>query len=310
MTSFFKAHYSKPKRGAALLLVITLLALMAALMVTLAEMVVHDLEVEGFRTQEFRATQAAECGLAVGLHPAVKPWDPVLTHSFEDGAEFSVRIKSEQGKLNINYLISQNDPILLDRLLSTWGLTGSEKRKLIACMLDWTDANDLPRVGGAELSDYLAEERAATPSNRSFQTVEEISWVIGAEVLEERKPDWRSFFTVYGNGVVDVNSALIDVLQAAMNITYSEAEAIVNHRSGPDLEPETEDDVEFKNLSEVRILIGMSPERFNRITRNVTVRASVRRIESRGTFGDLTRTLVVITNITQSGSTWLAWSEE
>ncbi len=60
--------------------------------------------------------------------------------------------------------------------------------------------------------------------------------VRGMDAVARAKPDWKDYFTVYGNGKIDIQDASADVLEAA-GLTSTQAEAIIEVRNGGDRLP-------------------------------------------------------------------------
>ena len=60
-----------------------------------------------------RARQLAEMGVAVAAHPLVKPGDPLLRREVTGIERFDVLVSTEEGRLNLNALLTEERlPIL------------------------------------------------------------------------------------------------------------------------------------------------------------------------------------------------------
>ena len=227
--------------GAVLLFVLALVALLASLAVT----TIRTAQVEvfaaygGIYARQARAT--VESGLlaaAAVLLPA-KPADsdnltqdwaffPVLASypgaSFLDG-HLSGRIEDESGKFPINAM----HPGLLDhaayqaiflRLLTGEALALPEDRAkaLLAALVDWLDADDQPSSGGAEDAAYAAAQLPYRVRNNSLDTLGELLLIQGFshDLLNGRgdRPGLLSLLTVWGSGLINVNTAPLPVLAA------------------------------------------------------------------------------------------------
>ena len=89
--------------------------------------------------------------------------------------------------------------------------------KLAQSILDWRDADSIPRSNGAERDFYIREGRLALPSNQTFREVSDLLSVEGMtpEIYERVSP----YLTTRGSGIVNVNSADTVVLRSAPGMT-------------------------------------------------------------------------------------------
>ena len=244
-------------RGAVLLFVLALVALLASLAVT----TIRTAQVEvfaaysGIYARQARAT--AESGLlaaAAVLLPArpadcdnlTQPWAffPDLASypgvSFLDG-HLTGRIEDESGKFPVNVM----HPGLSDhaayqavflRLLTGEALALPEDRAkaLLAALVDWLDADDQPGAGGAEDAAYAAAQFPYHVRNNSLDTLGELLLIQGfsRDLLHGRgdRPGLMSLLTVWGSGLINVNTAPLPVL-AALPSGLSAAQAAALARS-------------------------------------------------------------------------------
>jgi type II secretory pathway component PulK len=246
------------------------------------------------RSREFRARQLAESGLAIGLNPLVKPGDPVLNQRFSEDETVEVEIRSEGGRLNINTFAREEQIPVLRALFSKWGLDVDQTSALVDALLDWVDDNDLKRSRGAERRDYAARGQPALPRNRNFTLPEEMRLVMGAEVLDKVKPDWLNYFTVWGEGKLDLNEAPADLIEVVCGVSPSQANAFVQARSGPDKLPGTSDDVRYSDLNAVRIALALGSLQFEQIEERITVNDPVARVVSTGKIRNYSLRMTVV----------------
>jgi general secretion pathway protein K len=228
-------------RGAVLLFVLALVALLASLAVT----TIRTAQVEvfaaygGIYARQARAT--AESGLlaaAAVLLPARPADSDNLTQdwaffpdlasypgvSFLDG-HISGRIEDESGKFPVNAMhpgLSSHaayQAVFL-RLLTGEALALPEDRAkaLLAALVDWLDADDQPSAGGAEDAAYAAAQLPYRVRNNSLDTLGELLLVQGysRDLLNGRgnRPGLLSLLTVWGSGLINVNTAPLPVLAA------------------------------------------------------------------------------------------------
>lgn len=130
----------------------------------------------------------------------------------DEGAEIRVKIVAESGKIDINTANDNQLAALIKALTDdSW-----QQQHLLNCLLDWRDADDEPRPHGAEKKQYRDAGLPYLPSNRPFQSLEELQRVIGFDAdLFSRLQAW---ITVYsGLKEVDLQTAPPEVLRILSN---------------------------------------------------------------------------------------------
>ena len=101
--------------------------------------------------------------------------------------------------------------------------------KIAQAVLDWRDADSIPRSNGAERDDYIREGRLALPSNQTFREVSDLLSVEG--VTPEIYARVAPYLTTRGSGVINVNSADTVVLRAVPGMTDEMLANILSQRS-------------------------------------------------------------------------------
>lgn len=301
-----------PRRGSALFMVLWVIALISFLTLGLIELMRLDIDMEVVRAKDFRARQLAESGLAIAQHPSIERYDPLLFMEFEEGESYEVRIESEDARLNINRLLASGDTDILRRLFTHWDLTSTEIDDVLGALEDWYDADDLPRLNGAEFEQYIEAGRHRGPGNAPFRTIDELREVLGLDPLFEKKPDWIDFFSVYSSGKIDLNDAPIDLIQVICGVTLTRAESLVRLRTGPDREEHTEDDVIFEDPQDAAAALGMSIEEYRTFDDMLTLRSSTLRLISTGRVDEHERkiSLILRQSAQNPNAEWIAWEEE
>ena len=157
---------------------------------------------------------------------------------FESG-EARVRFESAGGLIDIN---AASD-ILLASLFDSLGVTQEQRNRLVDSVLDWRDADDIPHLYGAEVSDYPAQPMV--PRNGDFKTVEEVLLVknmtpqifYGSLTFNpvtqqfQRVPGLRELITVQsGRDQINPNIATVEVLAALPEMNIQIAAQIVRER--------------------------------------------------------------------------------
>jgi len=171
------------QRGAALVLVLWLVALLTALVGAFAlsarvEHLQQRVQDDSSRGEEVGRAALAYAMWRLRADPMRPAWQPdgrLYRWQF-DGAQVDIRIEDEAGKINLNLA----DSALLDAFLRALGETPEVAQQLAGAILDWRDADDAsPPGGGAERADYQAAGLPYGPRNARFETLGELQRVLG-----------------------------------------------------------------------------------------------------------------------------------
>ncbi|WP_050030877.1 type II secretion system protein GspK [Verrucomicrobium sp. BvORR034] len=287
-------YFPRRATGSALLVVLWVIALLSFLVVTTMMITMQDVETGISRKMVFRARQLAEMGVAVASHPMVKAQDPLLRRKVSDTESYHVRLTTEEARINLNSLLTEEKRPALQRVFTRWGLRPADASELVESLMDWKDADDLRRLQGAERQEYERAGFADRPYNRPFHTLDEVLLVKGMGAFADAHPEWREIFTLWGDGRVDVNEASAAVIAATADVSLSVAETVVAVRDGRDGEHQTEDDQLFENVEDALTLLGLGGEQRTAAAALFSLRGSTLRIESVGQVNDLSRGIAVI----------------
>lgn len=270
-------------RGAALMAVLWLIAILAMACMATLRVISFDMELATAKIHGSRARQIAEMGVALGSNPAVKRSDPILRQlNSGSGEGFEVKIMSEGGRFNINAILLQDDKALLRAIFMDWGLELIEAQELVDALGDWVDADDNVSLNGAEKSYYEGIDRFNQPFNRPFYDLSEASLVRGMDLLEALRPDWRNWFTIWSGGKLDLNEASAELIAAAAEVSVSQASVIPETVRGTDGQQGTIDDLPFQTAANALALLGINVEERPDIVNRFTVNDTTTRIESIG----------------------------
>ena len=277
------AVISRKSRGASLMAVLWLIAILAMACMATLRVISFDMELASAKVHGSRARQVAEMGIAIGSNPAVKRADPILhSNNGETGEGYDVKVISEGGRFNINSLILQDDKELLKSMFIDWGLELDVAQEITDALADWVDPDDDEQLNGAEKKYYESEGRINQPFNRPFYDLSEVSLVRGMNLVEAVRPDWRNWFTIWSSGGLDLNEAPAELIAAAAEIPVEEAEIIPETVRGIDGLRDTTDDVPFQNAAAALDLLGIDAEGRPEVVRRFTVNDATTRIESIG----------------------------
>ena len=279
------------RRGAALMASLWIIALLSALVVGAATLLLQDVEMEATRRQVFRSRTLAEMGLAIAMHPAVLPDDPILHQQIGEDEFIDVEVVGEDGRLNMNALLQREDRDTLFRVFGYWGLDPQQSGSLFDALLDWTDGDDFVRVRGAESRQY---NRPGIPFNRPFRSIEEIALVQGMAEIDAVYPQWRDWFSVYASGVLDLNEAEPELISAVTGADILRAQQLRARRLGQDGIANTEDDAPMPDVLTALSLLGLPISNPGALAAVVSVSSQTRRIVATAQAGDRTREVAIV----------------
>lgn len=172
-------------RGAALVLVLWLIALLTALIGAFALSARVEHLQQRVTGDDAIGQEHARAGLEYALHrlqprldqPAWVPDGRRYRWSF-DGRRIDLRVLDENAKINLNLA----DATLLSGFLQAMGEDTAQARQLAAAILDWRDADNLKQPGGgAETAEYQAAGLPYGARNARFETLGELQRVLGVD---------------------------------------------------------------------------------------------------------------------------------
>lgn len=213
---FVNGQFNHPLRqcGLALVIVIWILTLLTLMAGSFAMTMRRDSSVSSAIKTSAEALARAEEGIILAQFMLAQPdqeqrWraDGTVYRVVNPDGEIRIRILSESGKVDIN---TAGDAQLA--ALINWATDdGWLQQQLLNAILDWRDDDDETRTMGAEKRQYRQEGLAYEPSNRAFQSLEELQLVLGMNeaIFSAVEP----FITVYsGLSEVDVTNASSQLL--------------------------------------------------------------------------------------------------
>jgi len=293
--NFHQPNSLSSRRGAALLAVIWLIAVIGLASLAALRVIKFDMDVATSKIHGSRARQIAEMGIAVGCNPVVKRSDPILRQlNGEAGEGFEVRIISEGGRFNINSILLRGDKNLMSTILNNWGLDQKDAQAITDALVDWVDADDNVSLTGAEKKEYDSAGRMNQPFNRPFYDINEARLVRGMDMVEAIRPDWREWFTIWSSGPLDLNEAPAELIAAAAECPVEQAVIIPETVRGTDNMRDTIDDVPFQNAAAALDLLGIDANDRPDLAQRFIVNDATTRIESIGQADGAKRKITVI----------------
>lgn len=289
-------HGPADHRASTLLLVLWAIMLMSFAVMGLVEHLRRGVDESIYAEKEFRARLLLQSARTLSAHPDIEWGDPLLSQTISSVSSYQINLSTEGVRLAINQIAANPEQRrFAQRLFEKWGLESDQAETLAESIVDWIDADDRPRSHGAERDYYLPLGNPHFPFNRPFDDLEDIILVRGAEELDLARPDWRDFFTLYGDGTIDLHRVSADILEVLLAVSPSEISRFVSARRGPDGIPDTIDDARFSSLAQVRALLDVPEANYAAVAKLLTLDHPIKRAECFAWVGDLERRLTMIT---------------
>lgn len=307
--SSFEVRQSR-RHGSALMIMVWALMIMSITVMGVVNYIHFSTQEATLAAAEFRALHLAESGLAVGLHPNARRGDKSLKQKISTDSGFDVVINYEGARIPINYVSDERLREAVYELFIRWGLNSDEASIASESLADWVDRDDNVRSNGAETAFYESQAVYNLPRQQGFINVDEMLLVRGMGVVDRLKPDWREYFSVYGDGTIDLRTAFKETLIAVTQASETDVDNYISRRDGPDGIAGTEDDQRISDGEAYRLL-GLTGDRARSMQSILTSQDSIRRVTSTGYVGDKRAQIIVIARRGDDRSlTYLARIEE
>ena len=299
-------------RGSALMLMIWAILLMSVTVMGVVEYITYSAEESKQAAYEFRALSLAESGIAVGLHPSTRRGDIVMKQKVGPDSGFDVVMNYEGARIPINYI---TDPRLREsvyNLFIYWQLNAEDAGVAADSLADWVDNDRTQRANGAEAEYYKSLGIFDAPRTAGFIRVDEMILVRGMDAVDRKKPDWRNYFSIYGEGQIDLRTVFKDVLLAISGASENDVQRFISERDGGDGIPGTEDDRRIR-ANEAYQILNLNGDRLAAVSGIVNDSdTTLRRITSIGWVGDKRSKIILVTrrNQTTGAVTYLGRIEE
>ena len=205
------------ERGAALLLVLWLIALLTALIGAFALTARVEALQGRILSGGVRAQELARAGVEYSLvrladtEPTIRWLPDGRSYRWRyAGSEVEIQIVDETGKVDLN----QAGQPLLAALMQALGAEREQAERIAGAIVDWRDPDPLTQVsGGAEDPDYAAAGRPYGAKDAPFETVAEVEQVLGmSPALYARLEPYLTLYS--GRGDPDPTYAQGPVLTA------------------------------------------------------------------------------------------------
>jgi hypothetical protein len=288
------------ERGSALMLMIWAILLMSVTVMGVVEYITYSAEESKQAAYDFRALSLAESGIAVGLHPSTRRGDIVMKQKVGPDSGFDVVINYEGARIPINYITDERLREAVYNLFIYWQLNAEDAGIAADSLADWVDNDSTQRANGAEAEYYKSLGIYDAPRNQGFIRVEEMILVRGMDAVDRKKPDWRNYFSIYGEGQIDLRTVFKDVLLAITGTSENDVQRFISERDGGDGIPGTEDDRRIR-ADEAYQILGLSGDRLSAVSGIVNDSdTTLRRITSIGWVGDKRAKIILVTRRDQT----------
>lgn len=231
------------------------------------------------------ASSTAYAGSTIGRNVDFPADGRIDKRKFSNGAQWEVSASSENGKLNITTELASGERKTLKALFRLWGLNDVEADTVLDCLLDYVEPGPNRRLNGSKSEQYRAAGRDVPPG-KMFRSVSEMTNVLNFDLVTNRKANWMDYFTIYGDGTLDLTSAPADLIKVVCGVGDSSVSAIVRRRE--------DGGVPIENLEAARLAMGLTEKEFDDLRSRISVGGNIRRVLSKGSFAQNTRSIETI----------------
>jgi len=287
------------RSGMALILVLWAMCVMSFSILGVLQLL--SLNVTGATAMEKGAIAeaAAYGGVTIGSHDDFPMTGIPESWTEANGVELEVEVTSELGRLHINQMLTEENREVLRRLFRDWGLRDAEADTVLDCLMDYIEPGNTRRLNGAKARQYR-DAGLPPPAGRPFKSLEELPSVLHFDLVMRVRPDWREYFTLHGEGKLDLISAPPDLVRVVCEIGDPGVNGLLRRR-------EDRDDP-LQELDDARLAMGLTEPEFEAIRERVTLNGTVRRIRSNAQMGGVHRRIQAVIE-TGGERTLLEWRQ-
>lgn len=263
---YFGNLLKNERGGVALILVLWVMVILVAIVGEFAYSMRTELNITRNFKEEEESYQLALAGVERAKIEILSAKDASYTYLNEDeilvfkkddenperqgslgSGDFSYTITDEDRKLNINTA----SPPLIRYIIDNSGVDITDVDVIVDSIIDWIDADNLHMLNGAEEDYYQSLEKPYSCKDGPFDNINELLLVKGItpEIFygsrkegedeeksgEDEKKEYEGivqYFTLWGSGLINVNTAPQKVLEAVFGA--AQAENIIRQRgTGP-----------------------------------------------------------------------------
>jgi len=259
---------------------------------------------------EEKRASVSDMGVLSGFHSSAEEeglFERLPDSKLVQGLSLEYSLRDEQSLFNIN----KSDP-------ACWHKLGVISQGCADGIVDWIDEDSDTSPSGAETDFYQRLEHAYRAKNKAMTSLRELLYVKGVTPglylgedlnrdlnLDENERDGAlrppsdnadnkldlgllDFFTVYGDGKININTAAAMILAALPGIDEEAAAAVIAHRYGPDGRDGTDDDAFLAGKEQIADIDGLTELQVELLQQYCCFESKYMRVFSNATVGDIT----------------------
>jgi type II secretory pathway component PulK len=264
------------------------------------------LKVHAEESRSAEALAMAHSGIAVALNPKVDRFSSLLEAQLGPDTGYRVRIEGEGGRVNLGWILAGEDPQRI-AIFKQWlefviGIDPQARDRLVDCLLDYVDADNVSRLNGQEDAvDYH-------PANRMIQSLAELKRIPAMEPLLAYE-GWEDLLTMDSAGPFDLRESPEGVLRLLPGFGEAQVQRWLQVRAGMDQQLHTIDDPKFTGVDQVLAAIGIDQRFRNNLAPLVTINESTVRILAEGYSAKVVRQVQVVVRKGTGKSQIRSWTE-
>ncbi len=264
------------------------------------------LKVHAEESRSAEALAMAHSGIAVAMNPKVDRFSSLREAQLGPDTGYRVRIEGEGGRVNLPWILAGEDPQRM-AIFKQWlevviGIDPQARDRLVDCLLDYVDADNVTRLNGQEdMVDYH-------PANRMIQSLDELKRIPAMGPLLAYE-GWEDLLTMESAGPFDLRESPEGVLRLLPGFGEAQVQRWLQVRAGMDQVLHTVDDPKFTDLNQVRAAIGIDERSWKALTPLITINESTVRVFAEGYSAKVVRQVQVVVRKGTGKSQIRSWTE-
>jgi hypothetical protein len=248
----------------------------------------------------------AHSGITVALNPKVDRYSSLLEAQVGPEIGYRVRIEGEGVRINLPWILNEKFPQRL-AVFRQWlevkiGVEPQARDRLVDCLLDYVDADNLSRLNGQEDSvDYH-------PANRMIQGLDELKRIPCMEPLLAY-PGWADLLTMESQGPIDVMEAPPELLRRLPGLGEGQLQRWIQLRAGMDQVLHTVDDPKFTGVEQFFSALRVDKQYHEVLRDLIMLNDPTVRIFSEGYSAKVVRQVEVVVRKGTGKSRMFSWTE-
>lgn len=227
-----RSHSARDPGGFVLIAVLSVLALLSAVVVVLLGLSRGSVDAAMLSSIETRRQAMLQSGLSLAAYELIelglRP-DRVNGQQFRlDDGTITLTVSTDAGKVDLN----ASGRALLAAAYTAAGLTALSPDIFAGRVIDWRDGDDDQTENGAETQAYGEADLDHRPRNGSFRGIDDLHWVMGVSSADVEA--LRPFLTVYNpRGRLNSYAASPEIIRALPRVAPETVDEVVLARAQP-----------------------------------------------------------------------------